>query len=327
MSAGILLLIIVVSVGGMAGLYILLQKFGGGTQNQKMAIITGTKQSSASGDADNPHARRAMLAKRLKAQADQDSTSDTPQKNTLAMRLTQAGLPHVSVAKFWLASAASGVVFLLIGLMLGQNAFILILFLVTGVLGFPRYVLRFLTQKRQKKFLEDFADALEAMVRLLKAGMPVGEAISMVAREFTGPVGEEMARMYDEQKIGIPLSESATSAARRMPLAEMKMFATGITIQQQTGSSLSEILTNLSKLIRARFRLKRKVVALSSEAKASAMIIGALPILVSAGLYAINPKYMIVLFTVTTGKILLGCAITWMLIGILVMRQMINFKV
>lgn len=199
--------------------------------------------------------------------------------------------------------------------------------MITGVLGFPRFVLRFLTQKRQKKFLEDFADALEAMVRLLKAGMPVGEAISMVAREFTGPVGEEMARMYDEQKIGIPLSESATHAARRMPLAEMKMFATGITIQQQTGSSLSEILTNLSKLIRARFRLKRKVVALSSEAKASAMIIGALPILVSAGLYAINPKYMIVLFTVTTGKILLGCAIAWMLVGILVMRQMINFKV
>ncbi len=326
MSMGILFLIVLVSVGGMAGLYFLLQKFGTGAQNQKMAIITGHKQSATMGDADNPHARRAMLAKRLKSQADQ-STSDTPQKNTLAMRLTQAGLPHVSVTKFWIASAVSGLIFLLIGLMLGQGGIILLLFLVTGVLGFPRYVLNFLTQKRQKKFLEDFADALEAMVRLLKAGMPVGEAISMVAREFSGPVGEEMARMYDEQKIGIPLSESATGAARRMPLAEMKMFATGITIQQQTGSSLSEILTNLSKLIRARFRLKRKVVALSSEAKASAMIIGALPILVSGGLYAINPKYMIVLFTVTTGKILLGCAISWMLIGILVMRQMINFKV
>jgi tight adherence protein B len=219
------------------------------------------------------------------------------------------------------------VVFIGLALMLKQSGVMLVPFALIGLLGFPKYVLRFATNRRQKKFLEEFADALEAMVRLLKAGMPVGEAVSMVAREFTGPVGQEMSRIYDEQKIGVSLAESALSASRRMPLAEMQMFATGIAIQQQTGSSLSEILTNLAKLIRARFRLKRKVQALSAEAKASAIIIGSLPILVSTGLYLINPKYMIVLFTVTKGKILVGCAITWMTIGIVVMKQMINFKV
>ncbi|MES2729111.1 MAG: type II secretion system F family protein [Pseudomonadota bacterium] len=319
-----LILIAVISLASMAILYVLLQKFGTQSQSQKMAIITGNKHA-AQASGDNPNARRAMLAKRLKSQGHQDENA--PKKNSLSIRLLQAGLSHVSPTKYWVFSAISAVVFVLLGLLLGQNGVMIILFLLIGLLGFPRYVLGFLTKRRQKRFMNDFADALDAMVRLLKAGMPVSEAVSMVAREFNGPVGEEMARMYDEQKIGISMAESAVSAARRMPLAEMQMFATGIAIQQQTGSSLSEIMTNLSKLIRARFRLKRKVIALSSEAKASAMIIGALPIFVSVGLYLINPKYMTVLFITATGKILLGCAIGWMLVGILVMRQMINFKV
>ena len=116
-------------------------------------------------------------------------------------------------------------------------------------------------------------------------------------------------------------------AAERMPITEMQMFATGIMIQQQTGSSLSEILTNMARVIRARFRLKRKVQALSSEAKASAMIIGCLPVVVCLGLYAINPGYMELLFITPKGKVFLWGAIGWMSIGVLIMRQMINFKI
>jgi tight adherence protein B len=187
--------------------------------------------------------------------------------------------------------------------------------------------LRFKIRRRQKHFMDDFADALESMMRLLKAGMPVSEAIKMVAREFTGPMGEEMERIFDQQKIGVPLPEAVLDAARRMPLTEMQMFATAIAIQTQTGSSLSEVLQNLANVIRARFSLKRKVQALSSEAKASAGIIGALPVLVGLGLYFINPEYIELLFTDSTGKFLLGCAVAWMGVGVLVMRQMINFRV
>ncbi|MCD8563257.1 MAG: type II secretion system F family protein [Alphaproteobacteria bacterium] len=198
---------------------------------------------------------------------------------------------------------------------------------VIGLLGFPRYMLKVMAAKRQKKFLEEFADALEAVVRLLKAGMPVSEAVSMIAREFTGPVGEEMSRIYDKQKIGIPLHEAAQEACHRMPLTEMQMFATGLAIQAQTGSSLSEILTNLARVIRARFRLKRKIKALSSEAIASASIIGALPPLVCLGMYFANPNYIGILFTDPFGHVLLAGSLFWMSLGIIIMKVMINFKI
>jgi tight adherence protein B len=157
--------------------------------------------------------------------------------------------------------------------------------------------------------------------------MPVSEAILMISREYQGPGGEEMSRVYDKQKIGVALHEAALEATRRMPLPEMKMFATGLAIQAQTGSSLSEVLTNLANVIRARFRLKRKIKALSSEAVASASIIGSLPCLVALGLYFVNREYIMILFTTPFGKVLVVCAVVWMLIGIFVMKIMINFKV
>ena len=136
-----------------------------------------------------------------------------------------------------------------------------------------------------------------------------------------------MRHIYDDQKIGIPMGEAAERCARRMPLTEVKMFATAIQIQSETGSSLSDVLANLANVIRARFRLKRKVQALSSEAKASAAIIGALPLLVAGGLYLVNPEYISLLFTEPTGKVMASGAVFWMLCGVVVMRQMINFKV
>ena len=140
-------------------------------------------------------------------------------------------------------------------------------------------------------------------------------------------MGEEMGRIFDEQKIGVPLPEAVLNSSKRMPLTEMQMFATAIAIQTQTGSSLSEVLQNLSSVTRSRFKLARKVKALSSEAKASAMIIGALPVVVDLGMYFINREYIEVLFIDPTGKFLLGCAIGWMGLGVFVMKQMINFKV
>lgn len=149
----------------------------------------------------------------------------------------------------------------------------------------------------------------------------------MIAREFEGPVGEEMGRIYDKQKIGVPLHEAALEATRRMPLPEMQMFATGLSIQAQTGSSLSEVLMNLSGVIRARFRLKRKVKALSSEAIASASIIGALPCVVAGGMYFVNYDYLEVLFITPFGNVLLTIAFGMMMVGIFVMKIMINFKI
>lgn len=267
--------------------------------------------------------RRSDLAKKLK---DSEEGADKKKSTSLKEKLLQAGLT-ISVKQFWFFSALCCVVCTLLAKMMGFVPFVVTMVAITGLFGIPRVILNLKINRRQKQFMDDFADALEAMMRLLKAGMPVSEAIKMVAREFTGPMGEEMEQIFDQQKIGVPLAEAVLAASKRMPLTEMQMFATAIAIQTQTGSSLSEVLQNLSSVIRSRFRLQRKVKALSAEAKASAMIIGALPILVATGLYFVNPEYILLLFTNSTGKFLLGGAVGWMCVGVLVMRQMINFKV
>ena len=309
-------------VGGMIFLLSFLNR-----QEQKkrtLQIITGQVVADDSDrNKNNSDKRRADMARKLQ----QNDSPKTKKSNLLIDLLRQAGWGHIAPKKFWVFSVGLGLFLFLLVKFSGQSVPIALMAFVFGTFGLPRMILKFRIGRRQKKFLEEFPDALESMVRLLKAGMPVGEAIAMVSREFTGPVGEEMSKVYDEQKIGISLAEACLHAAERVPITEMQMFATGISIQQQTGSSLSEILTNLARVIRSRFRLKRKVQALSAEAKASAMIIGSLPVLVATGLSFINPDYMFPLFYTLKGKFLLGGAIGWMTCGILVMKQMINFKV
>lgn len=270
--------------------------------------------------------RRADLAKKLKQSKIEDEQKAGKTKTTIADAIAQAGL-SISVKQFWGFSLISMAVFTLLAIALKKSAFVIVMVAVISLLGLPRFVLRHKAKKRQKEFLEEFPDALEAVVRLLKAGMPVAEAVAMISKEFEGPVGEEMLRIYDKQKIGIPLHEAAQEATKRMPLTEMAMFATGLAIQAQTGSSLSEVLTNLSGVIRARFKLKRKVKALASEAVASASIIGALPVIVASGMWFVNREYIDILFTTSQGKFWLGIAIGMMMFGVFVMRQMINFKV
>lgn len=315
--------IIVVVVVGMVALMLI------NNQSERRKRILNVVRGKAGHDNSNSKAnsqdqRRADLAKKLKESGEDPKSGD--KKPGLPQMIVQAGL-EISVQKFWISSIVFAVIATFLVKVMGYSNFVVIMAFITSLLGIPRFVLITMAKNRQKKFLEDFADALESMVRLLKAGMPVSEAIKMVAREFTGPVGDEMTRIFDQQQIGVPLPDAVLSCTERMPIQEMKMFATAIAIQTQTGSSLSEVLQNLANVIRARFRLKRKVQALSSEAKASAGIIGALPFFVALGMYFMNRDYIEILFITSQGKFVLGGAIFWMCIGILVMRQMINFKV
>lgn len=266
----------------------------------------------------------ADIIKKLKeAQSNEDAESN---KKSVRILLMQAGM-SMGVVQFWIVSFFIATVSTLGIHSIWNNTVLTVLVGFIGFLGLPKLIIKMKAAKRQKKFLDDFSDALEAMARLLKAGMPVGEAVAMCAREYTGPVGEEMRRMYDAQKVGVAMSDAAQEAIIRMPITEMRMFATALVIQQQTGSSLSEVLENLAGTIRARHRLKRKIIALSSEAKTSAMIIGALPLLVTGALRAVNPEYIGLLFLPGLGQILLYGAIIWMCLGVIVMRQMINFKI
>jgi tight adherence protein B len=289
------------------------------TRIKKLARITGAPTDAREKE---KKAQKITISQKLR----NTGAGDPMKKGGLRDLIQQAGY-QTSTKKYWMYSAITSFVTFLILLVCGTGKLALVLFTITGFLGLPKLYLKFKAKRRQKRFLNDFADALDAMVRLLKAGMPVTEAIAMVGREFEGPVGIEMAYIYDQQKIGVSLPQAAEKAALHVPITEMQMFATAVAIQAETGASLSEVLTNLSGVIRARFKLKRKIVALSSEARTSAMIIGALPIMVGSVLKLVNPDYMNNLFHDPTGHILLwGCGI-WMSLGVLVMRQMINFRV
>ena len=287
-------------------------------------IVTGDKGNKKNDKINPADKRRAEIAKKLKD--DDEDGLKKKKKNTLRDRLQQTGF-DISVQQYFMYSVILCIVSTAIAFFLKLSILLTILIAIISFFGIPRLVIGRLAARRQKKFLEEFADALEAMTRLLKSGMPVAEAIAMVAREYTGPIGEEMNRIYDSQRIGVPLHEAAVEAADRMPLPEMKMFATGLTIQAQTGSSLSEILMNLADVIRARYKLARKVKALSSEAKASAGIIGALPVVVGSGMYFLKPEHVMVLVEEPMGKVMLAGAVVWMSLGILSMKLMINFKV
>src|SRR5690606_5764584 len=290
-------------------------------RQKKLEKITGVVERK---EGTEKTAQKASVSKKLK---DSGGTGpDGIQKGSIRDLIRQAGF-DTPMRRYWIYSGITSFVVMMIFVIWGAPLLATILFTVTGFLGLPKLWLKFKAKRRQKAFLEEFADALDAMVRLLKAGMPVTEAIAMVGREFQGPVAVEMNYIYDQQRIGVSLAAASENAALRMPITEMQMFATAVAIQSETGASLSEVLTNLSGVIRARFKLKRKIVALSSEARTSAMIIGALPIMVATILKIVNPEYMSLLFEDRTGHILLwGCGI-WMSLGVLVMRQMINFRI
>jgi tight adherence protein B len=317
----ILIILSIVIICGLVAYMLITQKK---TRSQKAIQLVQGGVGAVRSKKDEQHIRRASIAGKLKE--DKKSGQDTKQKNTVRLALLRAGL-QMSVKKYWLLSSLLALVVTALLYLSGQSPFVIICGGLTALLGLPKVILNKMAASRQKKFLEDFPDALEAVVRLLKAGMPVSEAVSMSAKEFSGPVAEEMAHMYDRQKIGIPLHEAAREACQRIALTEMNMFATSLAIQAQTGSSLSEVLLNLSNMIRSRFRLKRKVKALSSEAIASASIIAALPILVAGGMYLTNKDYISILFTDPFGKLLLFGAIAWMGMGVMMMKIMINFKV
>lgn len=322
MAPFIISLLIFLVFGGIVSAIIL------GQQSEKrkrlMSVVRGDTGKDNKNKANPALQRRSELAKKLKNNEDEGKAQK--EGLTLSRRLLQAGM-SISVKQFWINSVICSVVVTFLANFMGFSIFIVTMAFIIGLLGLPRMFVRFKIKRRQKQFMDEFADALESMMRLLKAGMPVSEAIKMVAREFTGPMSEEMEYVFNQQKIGVSLPDAVLESARRMPLTEMQMFATAISIQTQTGSSLSEVLQNLANVIRSRYKLKRKVQAFSSEAKSSAMIIGALPIVVAGGMYAMNREYIEVLFIDPTGQFLLGCAIGWMSVGVLVMRQMINFKV
>ncbi|KAA3514777.1 type II secretion system F family protein [Agrobacterium vitis] len=245
---------------------------------------------------------------------------------SLKQRLGQTGL-DVSLTQFSIASTTLGLVFFCLCFVLGMSLFASLGIAFTAGAGLPRWIVNFLIRRRQEKFLTEFPNALDVMVRSIKSGLPLNDSLRMIAVDAQEPVKTEFRRVVDAQQLGITVPEACARMFNSMPLQEVSFFAIVIAIQSQAGGNLSEALANLSKVLRERRKMKAKVSALSMEAKASAVIIGALPFIVAFLVYISSPAYIMVLFTDPRGHMILGVSAVWMSIGILVMRNMINFDI
>jgi tight adherence protein B len=299
-------------------------------EKQTEKRIKGVTENRASRSARRAAAEQG--AQRKQAVADTLKTIEDQQKKskkvTLRMRLRRAGL-DMSVNSFYMFSLVFGLVFggALFVLVPGLSPYALGVLVVVGAFGVPRWFLGFLTKRRQKKFLNELANAIDVIVRGVKSGLPLNECLGIIARESPEPLASEFREVIDEQRVGVPLGECFDRMCSRMPLPEVRFFAIVIAIQQSAGGNLSEALGNLSSVIRSRKMMREKIKAMSSEAKASAMIIGSLPFAVGLLVFMTTPDYIMELFRTETGHVVLATGSTLMFTGIMTMKKMINFDI
>ncbi|EJJ24576.1 type II secretion system F family protein [Rhizobium sp. CF142] len=291
----------------------------------KSAELDRTKVKAARDRVQELSKRRKSVQDNLK---DLEKRQHEKTKKTLSLksRLVQAGLP-ITPARFYLFSALFAFVLLVVLFIAGASTPIMLGVPVVAGLGLPRWVVGFLVSRRQNKFLDEFPNALDVIVRSIRSGLPLNDAIRLVATEGVEPVKGEFRRIVESQQVGLSVPEACARMTNQMPLQEVNFFAIVIAIQSQAGGNLSEAIGNLSKVLRDRKKMKAKVKALSMEAKASAVIIGALPFIVATLVYLTSPQYMMILFTDPRGHFIMGFSAVWMSIGIFVMRNMINFDI
>ncbi len=320
---------VVIAVGGLA-IAILYPMLGGNKSGKRFEQIAEGKRDTKK---DTLRARFAEDQKDNRRRQIQDSLKQVEEdekrrkkKMTLRMLIQQAGL-DISPKLFWIMSACAGVAFFIVPFIFGLPWFVAAGLAFVGLFGLPRWFLGFLRTRRQNTFLNDFADAIDVMVRALKAGLPVSESMKIIASESGPPVGPEFLEVVEGQRVGITIDQGIERMVERMPLSEVNFLAIVMTIQSKTGGNLSEALGNLSRVLRDRKKMKQKIRAISQEAKSSAAIIGALPFCVMGALAVLNPTYLTPMFDTTLGNILLVGSGTWMTIGVLIMRKMINFEI
>lgn len=299
---------------------------GVGRERQQKRVASVVKQTAQLRGASSD--TNAIKRKNVQQLLKDIESKNAQQKQTLTYRrrLDQAGLFDVSTRTFWIISGALGGGLALLCFLMHQTLLVDAMAAFAAGFGLPRWVLGFMKSRREKKFTGEFANAIDVVVRSVRSGLPTNEALRIVARESPDPVGTEFNKLVEGLKVGVTLEQGCKRMFESMPTAEVAFFGIVMTIQQKSGGNLSEALSNLAGVLRDRKRLAGKIKAMSSEAKASAMIIGSLPVVVMGIVYITTPSYISLLFTERTGNLLLaGCAF-WMSCGIFVMRKMINFK-
>ncbi len=300
------------------------------TVSRRLDSVKKTETDRAAKKASRDRVQEAAKRRRTV----QDSLKDLEQrekvrarevkKPPLKIQIRQAGM-STTLQRFYIYSAIFGVVATLVAIVFGAPLLVAPGVFLASMFGLPRWFIGFARSRRVKKFLNEFPNSLDIIVRAVKSGLPLNDGIRMIASEAPEPVRTEFRRIVEAQQVGLSIPEAAMRMPETMPCSEAAFFGIVIQIQQQAGGNLSEALGNLSRVLRDRKKMKAKVNALSMEAKASAAIIGALPFMVAGLVYMASPNYIMPLFTTSVGHMLLGFSAVWMTLGIVVMKKMINF--
>ena len=313
---------VAVAIGGIAWVFILPLLSGERHAERRRESVTRPEPTvRASAARTTQKSRREQVEETLK---ELDTRAKKPKHPPLTTKIAQAGLDW-SKRRFLLTAAGLGFGLFFLILFVGAGLLPALAIGFAGACGFPLWVLSYLKKRRESKFLNAFPDAVDVIVRGIKAGLPLLDSLKIIVTEAGEPIKSEFRSIVETQAIGMPLGEACAKLFERMPLAEANFFGIVISIQQKAGGNLSEALGNLSRVLRDRKKMKAKIQAMSMEAKASASIIGALPICVGGLVYLTSPDYIETLFTADLGRLMLvGCA-AWMSMGVFVMKKMINF--
>jgi tight adherence protein B len=308
------------ALGGLAWVFLYPSLSGQNKAEARRSSVARPEPSARQAD-KTQRSRREQVEGTLK---ELDARRQKDKKVALSTRITQAGLSW-STQKFWIISGVLAATAFMLGFTVGGGLLGAGGLAFAAGFGLPRWTLGYLKKRRETAFLKALPDAVDVIVRGIKAGLPLFESIKVVAADAPEPLRGEFLAIIETQAIGMPLGEACARLFERMPLPEANFFGIVVAIQQKSGGNLSEALGNLSKVLRDRKKMREKIQAMSMEAKASAGIIGSLPPVVMALVWLTTPDYIALLWTHQTGQLMLVACLTWMTIGILVMKKMINF--
>jgi tight adherence protein B len=315
-------LLVAVAIGGVVWVFVYPLLSGERKAEKRKEIVTRTGSAIPARTARNPQkSRREQVEGTLK---DLDQRRAKARSVPLAVKITQAGLSW-SKRRFFITSAALGVFSSVVALLVDAGLLAALGIGFAMACGMPLWLLKFLKKRRESKFLQGFPDAVDIIVRGIKAGLPLLESLRIITHDAPEPLKSEFRAIVETQSIGIPLGEACGKLYERIPVPEANFFGIVIAIQQKAGGNLSEALGNLSRVLRERKKMQAKIQAMSMEAKASASIIASLPIAVMLLVYITSPQYIELLWTHPMGRVMLACSAAWMAAGVMVMRKMINF--
>jgi tight adherence protein B len=313
--------LVAVSIGGVAWVFLYPILSGERHAEKRMVSVARPEPPTRKAAARVSRSRREQVELSLKELETRNKRAKRP---ALQVRIAQAGLAW-SKERFLVTAGVFGLaIFAAVVLVAGDPALAAV-FGFSAAAGLPMWALKYLKKRRETRFLEVFPDSVDIIVRGIKAGLPLLDSMKVIVADAPEPVRSEFRSIIETQAIGIPLGEACLKLHERTPVPEANFFGIVIAIQQKSGGNLSEALGNLSRVLRDRKKMKAKINAMSMEAKASAGIIGALPLAVMLLVYLSSPAYIALLWTEPLGRIMLAASAVWMFVGVMVMKKMINF--